>query len=143
MPRKKTTTATPTGGSLVAATAILNFFRTAELSVALFAAGLVADTIKERQNKGKAVIAGRAKGPSATDAVNAATASAIGTGTAAATGPTGVARKKPGPAKGTKRKKTGTEPVSQAADAGAVQTPADEVTDAGALPPQEGSLDLG
>lgn len=152
MPRKKVT-ASVTGsgsqaGSMKMASSILGFFRTADLAVALFAAELVNETIKERQNKGKAVIAGRAKVSDSPAAVDAATKSAVG-----ANGPEAVpaARKKPGPPKGTgKGKRKGA-----ASDAPATTTAGDSTSGAGqtgevtgdALPPQEtpaeGSLDLG
>lgn len=141
MPRAKTPAA-GTGVATVKFGLILAFFRTQPMEIAQFARELVNDAVKEREAKGKAVIAGRAKGADSQEAVDAATRSALAPG-ASAEAP---ARKKPGPPKGFGKK------VKDGAAAGAGETAgAGQTTAAGeavtehtgtALPPQEGVLDL-
>lgn len=144
MPRKTVT------ASNIKFQTILNFFRTSSLEIADFAIDLCNEAVKERHAKGKAVLAGRAGKGGATEAVDAATRSAVGAPLADGAVPV-KERKKPGPPKGTgkgKRKKgvvaTGGEAVGDAAaaapDAAGGYVP--EVTSADALPPQDGVLDL-
>lgn len=148
MPRKAVT------ASNIKFQTILNFFRTSSLEIADFAIDLCNEAVKERHAKGKAVLAGRAGKGGATEAVDAATRSAVGAPLADGTAAPVKERKKPGPPKGTgkgKRKKgavaTGGEGVGDAAapDAGGDSPTGGyvpEVTSADALPPQEGVLDL-
>lgn len=157
MPRKKTGAVTGTTSSIKFA-AILAFFRTQPMEIVKFSQELVNDAVREREAKGKAVLAGRAKGgpASATETVNAATGSALANAGTAASGPVGVVKekRKPGPQKGYKKgQKAGAggtsaagggqdQPASPTTDSANDASDGGEVTSAEQLPPQEGVLDL-
>lgn len=146
MPRKTVTTASAPSATGVKFGMILEFFKTAPLEIANFAAEMVQHTVKDRQPKLK--VATPAAGKTATEAVDAATRSAVGA-PAAEGGVQPAKKKKPGPPKGYKKGAAGgAVPATQAADAAQPATPATPVAEhvgentGTALPPQEGVLDL-